>query len=1129
MPRETEQAVPVQPVQIFTGGGELGRLMRAHDWSSTPLGPPDAWPPSLRVVVGIVLSSGYPMAVMWGPERTLLYNDAFCSVLGPTRHPAALGRPAPEALAEIWPVVGPLVDRALASVEDASDRGQPMLLNRAGHPEERYFDFSYSAVHDEDGGVGGVLLACSDVTSRVLAERRLGAQYAVSRILSESETLEEALASILPAVGHELGWDLTGYWAVDATTGELVRGDSWSSPTIDVSDFEAASRDRRFSRGRGLPGRVWATGQPAWIDDVRSDRDFPRGPAAAAVGLRSAFAFPIRARDEVFGIIECLARSAWRHDDALLQAVSLIGAQIGQFIERRQAASVRGRLAAIVESSGDAIIGKTLDGVITSWNPGATALYGYAPDEVLGRPISILMPPAQADELPGILARLRRGERIEPFETRRMDRRGRILDVSVTISPIVGSRGEIIGASAIARDISERTRTDLLLAGERRALQMVAQGASLASILASLCRTTEDLAGDGLLSSVLLLDADGIHLRHGAAPGLPDEYVRGIDGHAIGPLVGSCGTAAYRREMVVVEDIANDPLWVDFRDLALRHGLGSCWSTPIFGSSSQILGTFALYYREARAPRPEHLALIEAIARTAAIVIERKQIELALERSEERFRVALAPAPIIVAEQDTELRYTWIYDPTSRFSGRDALGRSDADLFPASVSAPLTRLKRRVIRTARGVRREVRTAVADDVSTYDLTVEPIVVDGAVVGITSVAVDVTRRKALEEQLGARRQQAEALARDRALERDRLQQVIDGLPEAVIIGTADGYFLMNNRMTTELLGIDLAGVRIPFGDEESLVARHTDGSPARGSEMPLQRSIRDGEVVRAEQWLCRGRPDGRDIPLLMSSAPLYDHAGTITGGVAVFQDISTLKDVEREKDDFLASAAHDLRNPLTSIKGYAELLRRHVARSEHPDRDRLERGLAQILVSGQRMSDLIDQVLDLTRFQMGRPLDLHPQPTDLVALIREIAAASDQMSEQHVVTVRCALPELVGVWDTARLERAVQNLVSNAIKFSPDGGEVTIRLEQESTTEGRVAVLTVRDHGLGIPADDVPRLFTRFYRAGNVVGKVSGTGLGLASVRQVVEGHGGTVAVESTLGEGSVFTLRLPLER
>ena len=193
-------------------------------------------------------------------------------------------------------------------------------------------------------------------------------------------------------------------------------------------------------------------------------------------------------------------------------------------------------------------------------------------------------------------------------------------------------------------------------------------------------------------------------------------------------------------------------------------------------------------------------------------------------------------------------------------------------------------------------------------------------------------------------------------------------------------------MCNRATAELLGVELAGQPIPFDEDEPMEARRPDGSPARASDLPLQRSMRTGEIVRAEQWVFRRPSDGREVPVLMSSAPLRDHAGAVAGGVAVFQDISALKDLEREKDDFLASAAHDLKNPLTSIKGYADLLRRHIARSESPDCERLMAGLGQILVSGQRMSALIEQVLDLSRLQLGRPLELHRAPTDLVALVR-----------------------------------------------------------------------------------------------------------------------------------------------
>ncbi|HEU4480925.1 MAG TPA: PAS domain S-box protein, partial [Actinomycetota bacterium] len=142
---------------------------------------------------------------------------------------------------------------------------------------------------------------------------------------------------------------------------------------------------------------------------------------------------------------------------------------------------IRGFLAAIVDSSDDAIIGKDLDGVITSWNPGAQKLYGYLPEEVIGRSISVLVPSGQSDEIPAILARLRRGERIAHYETRRVTKDGRTLDVSVTISPIKNSRGEVVGASAIARDVTQRKEAELLA---RRALELEASNRSMRDFVA---------------------------------------------------------------------------------------------------------------------------------------------------------------------------------------------------------------------------------------------------------------------------------------------------------------------------------------------------------------------------------------------------------------------------------------------------------------------------------------------------------------------------------------------------------------------------------------------------------------------------------------------------------------------
>ncbi|MBX3650107.1 MAG: EAL domain-containing protein [Burkholderiales bacterium] len=178
-----------------------------------------------------------------------------------------------------------------------------------------------------------------------------------------------------------------------------------------------------------------------------------------------------------------------------------------------------------------------------------------------------------------------------------------------------------------------------LLVGQKEILEGIVAGRGLADLLTAICRLAERETS-GMLCSILLLDADGMRLRHGAAPSLPFEYSRLIDGLAIGPAVGSCGTAAFRREQVIVEDIATDPLWAAYRDVAAAYRLRACWSTPIFNAARQVLGTFAMYYREPRKPSPEHAALIEMATQTAAIAIEHCRTNEKLQLSNERFLLA---------------------------------------------------------------------------------------------------------------------------------------------------------------------------------------------------------------------------------------------------------------------------------------------------------------------------------------------------------------------------------------------------------------------------------------------------------------------------------------------------------
>jgi PAS domain S-box-containing protein len=192
--------------------------------------------------------------------------------------------------------------------------------------------------------------------------------------------------------------------------------------------------------------------------------------------------------------------------------------------------------------------------------------------------------------------------------------------------PVLDAYGDLAEFVGSATDITDRKRSEVLLAGEKRLLEMIAKGDSRVLILEGACLLVEELAS-GSLSSILLMDQSANCLRHGAAPSLPVTYTKAIDGAVIGPSVGSCGTAAYRAEPVIVSDIATDPLWADFRDLALAHGLRACWSAPILSSTGRVLGTFATYYREPRSPSSQEHNVIERITHLASIAIERKQAE----------------------------------------------------------------------------------------------------------------------------------------------------------------------------------------------------------------------------------------------------------------------------------------------------------------------------------------------------------------------------------------------------------------------------------------------------------------------------------------------------------------------
>jgi PAS domain S-box-containing protein len=231
--------------------------------------------------------------------------------------------------------------------------------------------------------------------------------------------------------------------------------------------------------------------------------------------------------------------------------------------------------------------------------------------------------------------------------------------------------------------------------------------------------------------------------------------------------------------------------------------------------------------------------------------------------------------------------------------------------------------------------------------------------------------------------------------------------------------------------------------------------------------------------------------------------------------------------RVREEFMTAVSHDLRTPLTPIKGFAQILSRRAQRMQTAEREGFLEGLATIEANAEKMQSLIGQLLDVAQMQSGRPLDLQRQATDLIEMVQRAITLLTQGHRNVQLRVDTLAGPVTGMWDATRIERVVSNLLSNATKYSPPEADIIVQITVESDAVGVWAVLTVQDFGIGIPAGDLPHVFEPYYRAANV-GKAPGTGVGLAGAKQIVEHHGGTIAIDSTEGQGTTVTVRLPLE-
>jgi len=467
------------------------------------------------------------------------------------------------------------------------------------------------------------------------AEVLLAGENRLLEMVAKGDPLPSILDGICRLVEENSDGSLCSILLLNANGDRLSHGVAPSLP----ASYNSAFDDRAIGPETGPCGRATYFGKPVIVCDIASDllgdgyRD-----VALAHGLKACWSTPIFSSEgKVLGSFAVLSREprspAPQHERIIAQVTHLASVAIER---KRTEEELRRSEAYLAEAQSLSLTGSFGWNVSTGeiiWSKETYRILGY--DRTVKPDLNLVLERVPSEDRPlvqKIIDRATRDGTDLDFGHRLLMPDQKIKHVHIVARATKAESGAVEFVGAVM-DVTEQKRAEVLVAGEKRLLEMMARGSSLSSVLDALCRFGEEVSGN-VLVSILLLGPDGKSLRHGAAPNLPKRYTAAIDGALIGPRAGSCGTAAYRGERVIVSDIMTDPLWDQYRHLTTEHGFRACWSTPIFSTTHDVMGTFALYSCEPGSPNSEQLNLIEQMTYLSAVAIERERAAEALRASE---------------------------------------------------------------------------------------------------------------------------------------------------------------------------------------------------------------------------------------------------------------------------------------------------------------------------------------------------------------------------------------------------------------------------------------------------------------------------------------------------------------
>ena len=1127
---------------IFPGETEMARRMRAHDWSKTTLGRVEEWPQSLRTSVSTCLNCAFPIVVWWGPELTILYNDEYCPILGPAKHPGALGERGTEVWSEIWDVIGPMLSQVMERAQETRSRDLLLHIDREGYPEEAYFSFSYAPIYDEYGKVGGIFCPVIETTGKVIGVRRLrtlrdlaakckGAKSEASAYDAAAKVLADNPLDVPFAMIYRVNESRTE--ALLSATSGITAGSAVAPRTVALG-----------SEGPGLwsLGAVARSGAAETLSSLGDHfESLPTG--AWKVSPHTALVLPVLlpGQEQPRAILVAAVSPMRALDEDYRTFFGLVATQIASSLADAQALEAERRRAE----------------ALAEIDRAKTAFFSNVSHE-FRTPLTLMLGPLE-DALQNAHGVLPKGAAATLTVAHRNSLRLlRLVNTLLDFSRIEAGRVEANYEPTDLASLTAELASVFRSAVERASLRLVVDCPPLPE-LAYVDRDMWEKVVLNLLSNAfkftlegeikVSLSCRGERIELSVADtgvGIPEADLpkmfqrfhrvkharaRTHEGTGIG--------------LALVHELVK--LHGGEAAVESREGRGTTFTVVIPSGKSHLppdrIGAERQLASTSLGPMPfleealRWLPSEEDAPNAGDDEMTTDVTEVPLRPGRDR---GATPARILVADDNADMRdyvsrlLAHSYEVVAAEDGQAAIEKIVADPPDlALIDVMMPRLDGFGLLAA--IRADERTRTLPVIMLSARAGEESRIEGLAAGADDYLIkpfsarELLARVSSQLELSRIRREAQQALRYRS---EQIETLLNRAPLGVYLVDADFRIREVNPVALPAFG-DIPG-GVVGRDFDEIAHQLWEKKPADEVVSIFRHTLETGESYltpeRAEFRIDRRITEYYEWRLDRITLPDGSY-----GLVCYFRDISTqvwarqaieeqraaLEEADRRKDEFLATLAHELRNPLAPIRNSLNVLRHAAADPATAERVRemMERQV-------EHMVRLVDDLLEVSRITRGK-IELRKERADLSSIVRSAVETSKPSIEagQHELIITLMDEPLILNADPVRLAQVLANLLNNAAKYTPARGRIWL-------TAGRVGpdvLVSVRDTGRGIPPQMLPKVFDLFTQVEHTYSRAQGgLGIGLTLVRALVTLHGGTVEAKSDgPGRGSEFVVRLPL--